>query len=91
MLRWRPYSLSWRLGLEGDPGHQGWHGLKENVTDHFLCLGKRASALNEFKYEPELAGGRYYLWTSATVDRETTAHMVASARGRARSRTRPTC
>jgi len=79
-LTWRPYSLSWRQGLEGDPGHQGWHGLKENVTDHFLCLGKRGDALNEFKYEPEMAGGRYYLWTSATVDRQTTARIVASAR-----------
>jgi len=77
---WRPYRFSWRQGLEGDPGHQGWHGLKENVTDHFLCLGKRASALNEFRYEPEAAGGRYYLWTSATVDRQTTARLVTSAR-----------
>jgi len=77
---WRPYSFSWRWGLEGDPGHQGWHGLKKNVTDHFLCLGKRTSALNEFKYEPEVAGGRYYLWTSATVDQDTTVRIAASAR-----------
>lgn len=77
--RWRPYSFSWRVGLEGDPGHQGWHGLKENVTDHFLCLGKRASALNEFKYGPEPTGSRYYLWTSATVDRATAAHILSSA------------
>ena len=25
---WEPYCFSWRQGLEGDPGHQGWHGLK---------------------------------------------------------------
>lgn len=79
-LHWQPYSFSWRMGLEGDPGHQGWHGLKENVTDHFLCLGKRTSALNEFKYEPELPGGRYYLWTSVTSDQEMTARILASAR-----------
>jgi hypothetical protein len=78
--RWQPYSFSWRLGLEGDPGHQGYHGLKENVTDHFLCLGRRAEALNEIKYVPEAAGSRYYLWTSATVARETSARLVASAR-----------
>ena len=77
---WRSYSFSWRQGLEGDPGHQGWHGLKENVTDHFLSLGKRGDAMNEYKYEPEAAGSRYYLWTSATVERETTARIVASAR-----------
>jgi hypothetical protein len=77
--RWRPYRFSWRQGLEGDPGHQGYHGLKENVTDHFLCLGKRGSALNEIKYEPEPGGNRYYLWTSATVDGDTTARILASA------------
>ncbi|NQT86938.1 hypothetical protein HQ560_09250, partial [bacterium] len=79
-FRWRPYRFSWRQGLEGDPGHQGYHGLKENVTDHFLCLGKRGNALNEIKYEPAMAGGRYYLWTSATVDRQAKARIVASAR-----------
>ena len=78
--RWRPYSFSWRQGMEGDPGHQGYHGLKENVTDHFLGLGQRGNALNEFKYEPESAGSRYYLWTSATVGRPTAARLVASAR-----------
>ncbi len=90
-LRWRPYSFSWRQGLEGDPGHQGWHGLKENVTDHFLCLGKRDNALNEFKYVPEDAGSRYYLWTSVTVDRELTARIVASAGTKANGRTLPRC
>jgi len=75
---WRPYCFSWSQGLEGDPGHQGYHGLKENVTDHFLCLGKRGNALNEFKYEPEEAGSRYYLWTSATVEHPTAARIVAS-------------
>jgi len=78
-IRWRSYAFSWRQGLEGDPGHQGFHGLKENVSDHFLCLGKRAGALNEIKYEPEPAGTRYYLWTCATVDRPTAARIVSSA------------
>jgi len=30
--RWQPYAFSWRWGVEGDPGHQGYHGLKENIT-----------------------------------------------------------
>jgi hypothetical protein len=75
---WIPYSLSWRMGVEGDPGHQGWHGLKEKVTDHFLCLGKRGDALNESKYEPEPGGTRYYLWTCATVPEDTKARVLAS-------------
>ena len=72
---WSPYSFSWRWGREGDPGHQGWHGLKEIVTDYFLCLGKKEKAFNEFKYVPEEAGNVYYLWTSATVDRSTAARI----------------
>ncbi len=79
-MNWRAYSFSWRQGLQGDPGHQGYHGLKENVTDHFLCLGKTGGALNETTYVPEMPGGRYYLWSSATVDSPTAAHIVASAR-----------
>ncbi len=79
-FRWRPYHMSWRWGVEGDPGHQGYHGLKENVTDHFLCLGRRGSALNEITYVREAAGRMYYLWTSATVDHPTTAHIAASTR-----------
>lgn len=79
-FHWRPYSMSWRQGLEGDPGHQGYHDLKENVTDHFLCLGRRGRALNEVTYVPEQSGNHYYLWTSATVDHPMTARIVASAR-----------
>ena len=37
---WVPYNFSWRFGVEGDPGHQGYHGLKEEITDEFICLGK---------------------------------------------------
>lgn len=75
---WRPYCFSWRQGLEGDPGHQGWHGLKENVSDHFLCLGKRENALNEFKYVAEDSGTRYYLWSGVTVSQPTAARIVTS-------------
>jgi hypothetical protein len=79
-FRWHPYSFSWRLGLEGDPGHQGWHGLKEKITDHFLCLGKTVEGLNEVKYVPEPGGNRYYVWTSITVEQETLARIVSSRR-----------
>lgn len=79
--RWRPYELSWRLGREGDPGHQGWHGLKENVTDHFLCLGKPVGAHNETRYDPEPEGSIYYLRTCATVPQETRARLLFSEPG----------
>jgi hypothetical protein len=65
---WQPYEFSWRYGREGDPGHQGYHGLKGVISDHFIRLGK-TTAMNGgvLVLKPE-AHKRYYLWTSATVD-----------------------
>jgi hypothetical protein len=37
--RWQPYEFSWRLGIEDDCGHQGYHGLKEQVGDDFIGVG----------------------------------------------------
>ncbi|HUX95371.1 MAG TPA: glycosyl hydrolase [Bacteroidales bacterium] len=37
--KWEAYSFSWRYGVEGDYGHQGWHGLKGRVYDQFIRLG----------------------------------------------------
>ena len=72
--QWQPYEFSWRWGREGDPGHQGWHGLKENITDEFICLGAPRSGLNETLYGPEPAGTRYYLWTSVPAQRAMPAY-----------------
>ena len=74
---WRPYDISWRYGKEGNQGHQGYHGLKRTVTDDFLCLGRSVGGLNETRYEPD--GGRYYLWTSATVANATKAEILVSS------------
>lgn len=75
--RWQPYDFSWRWGIEGDPGHQGYHGLKENVTDHFLCLGARRSGRNELVYAPESGGTRYYLWSAVVAPSDGRAHSLA--------------
>lgn len=73
---WTPYAFSWRWGVEGDPGHQGYHGLKENVSDDFLCLGKPQGGLNETLYVKEDAGARYYLWTCAVVEKDVQAKVI---------------
>ncbi len=62
---WKAYEFSWRWGKEGDPGHQGYHGLKEQVSDDFLCLGKPTPGHNETVYRTEPGGSRYYVWTTA--------------------------
>lgn len=62
--RWTPYDFSWRFGVEGDPGYQGYHGLKERLYDEYLRLGKLVDHHTVFQREPEPGGTRYYLWTS---------------------------
>jgi len=75
---WEPYDFSWRWGKEGDQGHQGYHGLKRTVTDDFICLGKPEGALNETRYVEEIEGGRYYLWSSVTLEEPLEAEMFFS-------------
>ncbi|HPO12637.1 MAG TPA: glycosyl hydrolase [Candidatus Hydrogenedentes bacterium] len=62
---WQPYAYSTRWGVEGDPGPQGHHGLKEKVSDDFIALGKPDYTGIEIEYQPEPGGTRYYLWTTA--------------------------
>jgi len=68
---------SWRTQLHGY-GHQGPHGLKGTISDHFIRLGafteKRSGV---YLLTPE-AHSRYYLWTSATVSEPTIANIQAS-------------
>jgi hypothetical protein len=73
---WKPYDFSWRMGKEDNLGHQGYHGLKRIVTDDFICLGKNAGGLNETKLGDEMQNGIYYLWSTLTVAKPTTATIL---------------
>jgi hypothetical protein len=82
---WRPYDFSWRYGIEGNPGHQGYHGLKGRLTDDFIGLGRTVGGHNETRIVPEEKGGRYYLWTTVTAPTALQAEIVtgpASHEGR---------
>ncbi len=74
---WTPYGFSWRWGVEGDPGHQGYHGLKENVGDDFIRLGAKTDGLNETLYVPQPEGRRYYLWTVVPSPERGRARVIA--------------
>lgn len=78
LFHWQPYEFSWRYGKEGDPGHQGYHGLKGNVTDHFIRLGKTENNGNGVTLLAPDVHTRYYLWTSATVTGPTSAIVHVS-------------
>ncbi len=76
---WRPYSFSWRWGVEGNPGREGYHGLKEKIDSRFIGLGAKSEAHNETIFKPEEEGSVYYLWTTVgaiPVDKEDCATPV---------------
>jgi hypothetical protein len=58
------YSFSWQLGVEGDYGHQGYHGLKGEMYDNFIRLGAMEDVKMSLKRVPETGGGYYVLLTS---------------------------
>lgn len=75
---WQPYEFSWRFGKEGDPGHQGFHGLKGKISEHFIRLGhmdRRSNGITLLKPE---AHQRYYLWTAARTNEAVSAQLSVS-------------
>ncbi|MFZ4455052.1 MAG: glycosyl hydrolase [Bacteroidales bacterium] len=69
---WQPYEFSWRWGLKDDAGHQGYHGLKAEVHDEIISLGKLdkkawigAPVVPLLK---ESEGSVYYLWSTVLCD-----------------------
>lgn len=68
---WLPYDFSWRWGVEGDYGHQGWHGLKAEMYDDFIRLGAMEQAFNGMVRKAEASGMKdYYLYTVVEAPRE---------------------
>ncbi len=60
---WEEYSFSWKQGVEGDPGHQGYHGLKGFMYDNFIRLGALKNVKMSKQRVPEQAGRYYLLYT----------------------------
>jgi hypothetical protein len=76
----KPYEFSWRWGIENDPGHQGYHGLKEEMHDEFLAIGKARSNArhlpNVVSYD---ADGTSYLSTAVVAPHAMTAYALTGA------------
>ncbi len=80
-LAWAPYEFSWRQGVEGDPGHQGYHGLKEEAYGEFLRLGQLVDRHTDYVREAEPAGTRSYLWTTVRAPRTMAARLLVGGMG----------
>jgi len=61
--KWEDYKFSWRYGVEGDAGQQGYHGLKGKMYDNFIRLGKRKEYKHSLIIAPEETGANYLLYT----------------------------
>jgi len=75
--RWTPYEFSMRWGVENDPGHQGYHGLKAEMPEEFIALGRLQLKATTSVYTEEEGGSRYYLWTAAMAPRAMQARILA--------------
>ena len=64
---WKPYEFSWRWGLKGDAGHQGYHGLKGLVNNELISFGtidKSRKQMPVYPLKPAEGGSIYYLWSN---------------------------
>lgn len=77
---WQVYSYSDRLGVEGYPGIQGYHGLKGSISDDFILLGRvKVNPKSEtFLQEAGASGTRYFLWTSFDSEKDQTVKVNKS-------------
>ncbi|MDP4205186.1 MAG: glycosyl hydrolase [Bacteroidota bacterium] len=78
---WKPYEFSWRWGLKDDAGHQGYHGLKGQVNNELIALGKidkSEKAMPVYQLKEEKEGSVYYLWSTVIAPRQMQAKMDKS-------------
>ena len=61
---WKEYRYSWKQGVEGDYGHQGYHGLKGEMYDDFIRLGALKEEKHSLIRAPEEKGNFYVLFSN---------------------------
>jgi hypothetical protein len=69
--------FSWRYGIENDPGHQGYHGLKAVVHNELFVIGQREdtwTGSNKVIYKDD--GSRPFLQTTVFAPKAMTAYAV---------------
>jgi hypothetical protein len=71
----KQYDYSIRQGVEGDPGHQGYHGLKGEIQDGFLTMGKPVFTMTSTEYLPEPEGDVYFFRTTVFAKKDETARI----------------
>lgn len=73
---WTEYRASWERGVVDDAGHQGYHGLKEEIGPDFIRLGVLVDAHPSTRRAAHPNGDVRYLWTTVHTPRATQARLV---------------
>lgn len=73
---WEAYAFSWQHGVENDPGHQGYHGLKGNMYDNFIRLGDMKDVKMSKIRVPEPTGNYYLLYTNLIAPSDGTFDLL---------------
>jgi hypothetical protein len=77
IYRWEEYAFSWKYGVEGDYGHQGYHGLKGEMYDNFIRLGALKDVKMSKERKPESVGNYYILCTSVIASEDGTYDLIS--------------
>ena len=75
-FQWANYAFSWQQGVENDPGHQGYHGLKGNMYDNFIRLGELKDVKMSKTRVPEPEGNYYLLYTTIIAPSDGTFDLL---------------
>lgn len=61
---WKPYRFSRRWGVENDPGHQGYHGMKMKMNPEVIRPDRMVQNATSTGREAEKEGNKYYMFTT---------------------------
>jgi hypothetical protein len=76
---WKPWQFSWRMGLKGNPGRQGYHGLKELIHDDIFQFGDAVRdwpGVPRPRIVPEKEGTTYFVWSTVVSGQDQDTKMV---------------
>lgn len=77
--KFKELKISMRYGVLGDEAHQGYHGLKAEISDDFIRLGKIERTATAALRLPEEGGKHYYLYTKVYAPREGDFEILSGA------------
>ena len=76
LSRYYRYEISERYGIYGDPGEQGYHGLKGRISSDFIVLGESYETLTGRGYLNNECGSRRIFHTNILCKKKETIYIL---------------